>query len=214
MGLGPYNKWVGGYVEYEWQHVRHLIEAIIGDKRSQILEFWRNFGTTSVVAAILGHDVCAVDINQDLIDLAELNAAQYGVSDKVNYDCITPGTQLSYDAERFDVVLCNSVLEYISPEDMEPALKEIDRVLKPGGVLVTGTSNRLSPREVHSGKWFINYIPRAWDGFFFNGEHPERGLNPFNLMHILKDYKNLDMDRQESIYFKVKELSDISAVKL
>lgn len=48
---------------------------------------------------------------------------------------------------------CNSVLEYVQLRHLADLLLEIDRVLAPGGVLlVLGTSNRLWPREVHSGR--------------------------------------------------------------
>ncbi|VAV95029.1 hypothetical protein MNBD_ALPHA02-1520 [hydrothermal vent metagenome] len=215
MGLDPDDRWVGGYVEYEWHHVRHLIDTVIGGKKSHILEFGCNFGATSVVTAILGHTVCAVDIDHDMVELAKLNAAQYGVSDKTCYNRIMPGGQLPYGDKMFDAVLCNSVLEYVSAKDMNSVLKEIDRVLKPGGrLLIFGTSNRLSPKEVHSGKWFTNYIPPAWDNFFFKGKHPERGLNPLKLIRNFRNYKNIDFDRRGSNYFKVKKLGGTSALNL
>lgn len=215
MGLDPQSSWVGGYVEYEWHHVRHLIENIIGNKKSHILEFGCNYGATSIVTAILGHSVCAVDIDQNMIELAQLNAAQYKVADKIQYRHIIPNTKLPYEDESFDAVLCNSVLEYVPLDDLNAALMEIDRVLKPGGILlIFGTSNSLYPKEVHSGKWFVNYIPSVWDNFLFRGRHPERGLNPFRVMRILKQYKNIDLDEQNNAYFKVKKLSGISALKL
>lgn len=215
MGLDPHSMWVGGYVEYEWNHVRHFVETVIGNEKSHILEFGCNFGATSVVTALLGHVVCAVDISQDMIELAELNAAQYGVASEIKYSQITADTRLPYDDESFDAVLCNSVLEYVSHKNLKTALKEIDRVLKPGGLLlVLGTSNRLSPKEVHSGKWFVNYIPEFCDHIFFQGKHPERGLNPFKFMNILGNYRNLDIDKYGKNYFEIKELSGISGLKL
>ena len=55
--------------------------------------------------------------------------------------------------------------------------RELNRVLKPDGLLlVFGTSNRLSPVEMHSGESFNNYIPRRFDQVL--GRQRERGVSP------------------------------------
>lgn len=54
---------------------------------------------------------------------------------------------LAYPTDTFDVVLLNEVLEHV-PND-GAALREIWRVLKPGGSLVMFSPNRLYPIETH-----------------------------------------------------------------
>ncbi len=90
------------------------------------------------------------------------------------------GQRLPFANGEFDVVTCNSVLEYVRPELLSGVQQELSRVLKPGGLLlVFGTSNRLSPVEMHSGEWFTNYIPRRFDRI--TGRQRERGVSPWKL---------------------------------
>ena len=55
---------------------------------------------------------------------------------------------LMFKDERFDLVLCMGVLEYL--EDYERALREFCRVLKPGGVLVLSVPLRYSFKSFSS----------------------------------------------------------------
>src|SRR5206468_3134631 len=48
-------------------------------------------------------------------------------------------THLAFQDNRFDVVLCNQVLEHV-PE-YRTALSELHRVLRPGGLLIVGVPN-------------------------------------------------------------------------
>jgi SAM-dependent methyltransferase len=82
-------------------------------------------------------------------------------------------------------VLCNSVLEYVAPAHLDAIVGELHRVLKPGGrLLVTGTSSRLAPKETHSGRWLINYLPSAVDRLF--GRRWQRGLSPLRLHRLVR----------------------------
>jgi SAM-dependent methyltransferase len=146
----------------------------------EVLEFGCNVGATSVVLAHYGAKVTAVDISAESLDLARLNAQRYGVADGIGFRLLKPDEPLPFTAGSFDVVTCNSVLEYVRPELLPGVQRELSRVLRPGGLLlVFGTSNRLSPVEAHSGRWFTNYIPRAFDRVL---KRPlERGVSPWSL---------------------------------
>ncbi|MFN2270816.1 MAG: class I SAM-dependent methyltransferase [Anaerolineae bacterium] len=160
MGLRPESLWVGGYVDYEWRHLRPILEAYgidIAGKR--VLEFGANVGASAIIYAHLGADVQAVDVTADYVDLARANARRYG-RDDIRFAHVPDTRRLPFDPESFDLINCNSVLEYVRPAHLKPVQRELDRVLKVGGIiLVTGTSSRLWPREVHSGRWSVNYRP-------------------------------------------------------
>jgi hypothetical protein len=64
-------------------------------------------------------------------------------------------------------------------------VRELHRVVKPGGrLLVTGTSSRLSPKETHSGRWLVNYLPRGLDRRL--GRNWQRGLSPLLLHRLVR----------------------------
>lgn len=201
MGLDPEEPWVGGYVPYEWKHGRFVFECSQVDLNgAEVLEFGCNVGAMSVVLAALGARVTAIDVNPDFVRLAQANCRAYGFGSAVEVLHIPDTTRLPFLDEHFDAVVCSSVLEYV-PHDMLPfAQKEIARVLKTSGTLfVMGTSNRLWPREVHSRRWFVNYLPRFLDGW--SGKAFQRGVSPWRVRYGFGAFDNLDwLDRGTAMH--------------
>lgn len=79
------------------------------------------------------------------------------------------GENLNFEDETFDIVWMNEVLEHV--QDDEKVISEIYRVLKPGGVWINFTPNRLWPFEQHGiilkdkFIWgnipFVPYLPKS-----------------------------------------------------
>ena len=77
---------------------------------------------------------------------------------------------LPFPANSFDFLLSHEVLEHI--RDDRQAVREMARMLKPGGRLVVFVPNRGYPFETHGIYWqgkyrfgnklFVNYLPRKW----------------------------------------------------
>ncbi len=211
LGLDPDDPWVDGYVSYEWGKVRHIIEELITVKNQRVLEFGCHIGATAIVVALLGHNVVGVDIEKHNIEMSQLNATQYGVSQNTDFIHVKSAEKLNYDDGYFDLIICNSVLEYVNDNDIDAEMKELDRLLRPGGIMIiTGTSSRLSPKEVHRGQWFINYVPEYLGKMIWGPDKYQRGLNPFRIMKHLKHYKNLDLENDGQLYFRVREKFGLS----
>jgi SAM-dependent methyltransferase len=69
---------------------------------------------------------------------------------------------IEFSDERFDVALVNEVLEHVPRDDR--GIREVHRILKPGGVALIFSPNRLYPFETHgvslrSGAKVPHYIP-------------------------------------------------------
>jgi SAM-dependent methyltransferase len=145
----------------------------------RVLEFGCNLGATAVVLALLGAEVVATDVDPELVALARANAARYRVADRIQFLSHDPTRPLPFGDAAFDVVCCNSVLEYVSDDHLAATQGELHRVLSPGGLLlIMGTSNRLWPRELHSRQWLSNYVPRFLDRLL---PRVRRGLAPWTL---------------------------------
>ena len=64
MNLRPDDRWVGGYVDYEWDHLRHILEAAaIAFPATSALEFGCNVGATAIVLERLGARVTGIDVS-------------------------------------------------------------------------------------------------------------------------------------------------------
>ncbi|MCK6458995.1 MAG: class I SAM-dependent methyltransferase [Planctomycetes bacterium] len=203
----PDDIWFGRYVEYEWEHGRHIYELLPDplDGRA-CLEFGHNMGATSIVLAHLGANVTAIEVSPRLHEVAKVNAARYGVGDRIRFvlNDRTP-SKLPFPDAAFDVVTCNSVLEYVDHPILPDVLRELDRVLKPGGLIViTATASRFPPREVHSARWLVNYLPRWIDRFVAKGPI-QRGLWPWELRRGLgRGYRNLDVQDRGRAYVEAR----------
>ncbi|HSM70713.1 MAG TPA: class I SAM-dependent methyltransferase, partial [Anaerolineales bacterium] len=80
------------------------------------------------------------------------------------------GEFLPLPSSSFDLILSHEVIEHV--QDDRAAIREMIRILKPGGRAVIFCPNRGYPFETHgiykNGKYhfgnklFVNYLPRAW----------------------------------------------------
>jgi arsenite methyltransferase len=74
--------------------------------------------------------VVGVDISEKMIEWSGRRAREEKVADRVEFRTANV-LDLPFDADRFDVVICESVLAFV--EDKPQAIRECVRVTKPGG---------------------------------------------------------------------------------
>jgi ubiquinone/menaquinone biosynthesis C-methylase UbiE len=105
----------------------------------QALELGCGTGVFLERTAATGAQVHALDLSEDLLDKARerLRGAPNVILDRGNAEA------MPYPGERFDTVYGSSVLHHL---DLEAALAEVRRVLRPGGRLVFTEPNILNPQ--------------------------------------------------------------------
>ncbi|MEL7280952.1 MAG: bifunctional 2-polyprenyl-6-hydroxyphenol methylase/3-demethylubiquinol 3-O-methyltransferase UbiG [Pseudomonadota bacterium] len=84
-----------------------------------------------------GAIVTGIDPAAQAIEAARVHAAQEG--HQIRYD-VGVGEDLPYEDNSFDVVVCVDVLEHVA--DLDQVLREVKRVLAPGGRFLFDTINR------------------------------------------------------------------------
>ena len=82
------------------------------------------------IAKKYGCDVVGVDISEKMIGWSRQRAREEGVEAKVEFRTADV-LELPFEADRFDVVICESVLAFV--EDKQRAIRECVRVTRPGG---------------------------------------------------------------------------------
>jgi SAM-dependent methyltransferase len=110
-------------------------------RREKILEIGSLFGVVSKSLKKMGYSVFALDIPefyespalQSLYEKAEIPFVGVNLRHSV----------LPYESGFFDAVILCEVIEHFNFNPL-PSLKEINRVLKPGGILYIGTPNMAS----------------------------------------------------------------------
>src|SRR5262245_7922774 len=96
-----------------------------------------------------GVDGTGVDIDTSLVATAQARLRERGLQTRFLVGRVE---QLPYADRVFDVCVANSILEHA--HDWEATLTEITRVLRPNGLLVFYTTNRLHPFQQE-----VNHFP-------------------------------------------------------
>jgi len=96
------------------------------------------------------------DASPEAVEAARLRGQGYGLPETaLRFVHVEAGSRLPFADGAFDLVVCVSVLEFIStPEARRAFAAELLRVVRPGGHVYLATPNPLRPREYHSRRWF------------------------------------------------------------
>ena len=101
------------------------------DGEKEVLEVGCGIGVgPTYIARKHGCRVVGVDISEKMIEWSRLRAREEGVQARVEFH-VADVLHLPFEANRFDVVLCELVLAFV--EDKRQAIAECLRVTKPGG---------------------------------------------------------------------------------
>lgn len=101
----------------------------------RVLEIGCGTGTTALHHAPKAGHILATDISQKMIDIAREKAQAAGV-DNVSFD-VSSIDDLDSSPGQYDVILAHSILHLI--EDVPRTLRQLHRMLKPGGLLISST---------------------------------------------------------------------------
>jgi SAM-dependent methyltransferase len=85
-----------------------------------------------------GADIVAIDVSPDLLEIAKAKYSAPNVRYEIQNACA-----LTYADATFDSVVGSSILHHL---EIEEALREIHRVLKPGGTIYFTEPNMLNPQ--------------------------------------------------------------------
>jgi ubiquinone biosynthesis O-methyltransferase len=129
------------------------IFQLSGDLRGKrLLDLGCGDGTYSIAASQSGADVTGVDISEAMLESARLRALTSGAS--IEW-CRASAESLPYDSETFDIVLAVTILCFLR-EPLQ-VMREVRRVLRPGGSFVIGELGRYS-------SWALLRRVRGWLG--------------------------------------------------
>lgn len=127
----------------------------------RVLDFGCGAGASAVAWGRLGAVVTGVEPDAALAAAAALRIVEDGQQDAVRILHVADTQHLPFDDNSFQVCICNAVIEHIPPRHRAKYVREIWRVLEPGGYLfITETPNRLSPYDGHTTHlWGVPWLP-------------------------------------------------------
>ncbi|MFE3760390.1 class I SAM-dependent methyltransferase [Streptomyces sp. NPDC059104] len=114
------------------------LNALIGQDHAAVLDCSCGIGTQSIGLALRGHRVTGTDISPRAAARAAREAARRSLSLRT---AAADMRRLPFADGRFDTVVCadNSLPHLLTEQDVNAALAEMRRVLRPGGQLLIST---------------------------------------------------------------------------
>lgn len=185
MSSLPYSKdyWskkVAGYADEAWSNQPSPFAELAAKQlrpKSVILELGAGIGQDGLWFASQGHKVILSDATDQ--HFAEITERAKGADIELQkIDLLAP---LPFDDNNLDVVYAHLVLHYFDDETMKSIIKEIERVLKPGGLLAcmvnTQTDEEYDPAEADDSD-IIEY--RGISKRFFTTDSLQRFMGNFD----------------------------------
>jgi SAM-dependent methyltransferase len=123
---------------------------------SRVLEIGCGAGSAAVALAQRGHVIHALDRVPTMIELTRRLAIEAGVGDRV-VASLGDVHHLGFADGTFDLVLALGVTPWL--DALEEPLREVRRVLRPGGHLIVSADNRWRLNAILDPRWFPALAP-------------------------------------------------------
>ncbi|MFY9554800.1 MAG: class I SAM-dependent methyltransferase [Blastocatellia bacterium] len=179
---------------------RPAVEKLIGNiSGARVLDVGCGSGTYSVWFAKSGAQVTGLDLSPTMISLARNRASASSV--QAEFQVADIRESLPFREREFDLVFTATALHYV--ENLNVALKEIARVISPGGCLVASVLHPMSTARFPLADSDAIEGPDPWEGWYFGsparsietpwlkfGEISNEGRRIFCHHHTVSDYFN------------------------
>jgi len=170
--LLPVSYWRVAEFGYVWRQLRAI-------KAGKVLDLGSPKDLAVILARDRGFSVTAVDILPEAISLSERHARALGLSGtgpgRVSSE-VQDGRTLTYADNTFDVVYSVSVLEHIPDAGDTAAMRELVRVVKPGGLVVVTVPYDLQYRETFVNESVYERAQLGSQPVFFERHYDEATL--------------------------------------
>ena len=155
----PYNRdpnWVDWFVKVAPIKIERTSKILLQykSKNAKVLDYGCGIGFNIYYYAKVFPNVIGIDNDKRSVEIAKRQLKKLECNKRVlHYN----GKKLPFKKNTFDIVCASDVWEHV--ETPRLMLKEIYRVLKPGGIIFIHNPNKLWPLETHYKLPLLSYLP-------------------------------------------------------
>lgn len=124
----------------------------------KVLDFGCGNGENGIYAARCGAEVIGIDISPEGVENANLNAKQAGVDDHCRFEAMD-GENMTFSDNSFDLAVEYGALHHV---DLDMAMIELNRVLKPNGEMLCVEALRHNPL-IHCYRKKTPHLRTEWE---------------------------------------------------
>ena len=136
------------------RYFAHYVQQV-AQPGAVVLDYGCGSGTVVEMLRTAGYDAYGVDIRWPGATTPDIEASELGRERVLRY--YEEGGRLPFHDDTFDVVVSDQVFEHVVP--LEASVREIERVLRPGGVAYHHFPSRAVWREGHIGIPLAHRMP-------------------------------------------------------
>jgi 2-polyprenyl-3-methyl-5-hydroxy-6-metoxy-1,4-benzoquinol methylase len=130
-----------------FEHLTNIAEPVdqyVGLQGKTVLDFGCGTGALSVALALKGARVVGVDPTPLSLEAAKWRARYFDCEHRFEAQLVGTAPGMPFEAKSFDIVILNSVMEFI-PHHRHKYVLDFLRLIKPGGHLIISTENGIFP---------------------------------------------------------------------
>lgn len=171
--------------QYRFDYTVEMIPSP-ANRDSAALDIGCGAGQLAPILCGMGYKITAFDVSQEMVDLTAARCKTAGFKADV---LVADVEKMKFSDNSFDVAVAMGVIEYMTTN--APMLKEIKRVLKPGGVAIVTMRNA----ECFYITWHTFY-KRTIETFLINLKRKITGKAPYKYMAISKRHSPSEIKQE------------------
>jgi len=166
----------------------------------RVLDVGSSAGGLSVALALRGVEVDGIEPSAAGVEVSKMRAQRKGIRNASFH--VGVGEKLPFADATYDFAVSLAVIEHV--QDVPQVLKEVIRVLKPGGFFYAEVPNNLFPFEAHYKMAWLPMMPKPLAKVYVKarGAYPEflDTLNYMNRFYISDCFRDAGFVNVEDLY--------------
>ncbi len=197
--------------DYQQPYLRDINAHAAAQLSGTVLDVGAGMGGLVVALARQGVRVVAQEYNPAYCQIIKLRARRYDLDLAV---VNSAGEELPFDDARFQLITAWDVLEHV--QDVPATLRELRRILAPGGCAIVTITNRFGFRDPHYHLAAVNWLPRPLAEWYISrkGRSKQGNFHDKQRLSDMHYYTYADFEREaQRAGFRATDVAELRVMR-